>query len=191
MEQFNDFLQKFSPAGELRKPTKEILNQFKDWLPAEWLDFWRAYGFGNYGNGLLKVIDPNDYMPNLHLWLGGENPARIPIMITGFGNILYYRKLTDTENDVCLLNIHYRCTNTCAFSFEEFVYFITEDEIIESLLEKPLFEQAIEKCGVMKENEIFFFTPALAFGGSESIKYIQKGDGRVHQHLLFEMMSNQ
>ena len=47
MEQFNDFLQKFSPAGELRKPTEEVLNQFKDWLPPVWLNFWKTYGFGN------------------------------------------------------------------------------------------------------------------------------------------------
>lgn len=191
MEHFNDFLQKFPPTGELRKPTETILNQFKDRIPVEWLDFWKTYGFGNYSNGLLKVIDPNDYMHNLYSWLGGETPTRIPIMITGFGNILYYRKLTDTENDVCLLDIHYRRTNTCAYSFEEFMRFITDDEVIESLLEKKLFEKAMEKCGPLEENEIFFFAPALAFGGSESIEYIQKGDGAVHQHLLFEMMNNQ
>ena len=191
MELFNDFLHKYPSTGELRKPTEAILNQFKDRLPGEWLDFWKTYGFGNYGNGLLKVINPNDYMHNLYSWLGGENPTRIPIMITGFGNILYYRKLTDTENDICLLDIHYRRTNTCAYSFEEFMNFITDEEVIESLLEKELFEQAIEKYGHLEENEIFFFAPALAFGGSESIKDIQKGDGAVHQHLLFEMMNNQ
>lgn len=167
------------------------MNQFKDRLPAEWLEFWKIYGFGNYGNGLLKVIDPNDYMHNLYSWLGEENPTRIPIMITGFGNILYYRKLTDTEYDVCLLDIHYRRINVCAYSFEEFMGFITDEEVIETLLDKELFEQAIEKCGHLEENEIVFFAPALAYGGSESIEYIQKGDGAVHQHLLFEMMNTQ
>ena len=106
MEILNDFLQKFPPTGELRKPTVSVLNRFKGRLPAEWLKLWETYGFGNYGNGLLKVINPDDYTPNLYTWLGGENTARIPILVTGFGNIIYYRQLPDAKDDVCLLNIH-------------------------------------------------------------------------------------
>lgn len=37
MEILNDFLQKFPPTGELRKPTVSVLNRFKGRLPAEWL----------------------------------------------------------------------------------------------------------------------------------------------------------
>ena len=50
-----------------------------------------------------------------------------------------------------------------------------------------LFQEASAKYGGLAENEIFFFAPALAFGGAESIPYIEKGDAVVHQHLLFEM----
>lgn len=190
MEILNDFLQKFPPTGELRKPTVSVLNRFKGRLPAEWLKLWETYGFGNYGNGLLKVINPDDYTPNLYTWLGGENTARIPILVTGFGNIIYYRQLPDAKDDVCLLNIHRCSTQTCTYSFKEFMRFITDDEVIESLLDKELFGQAVEKCGPLAENETFFFAPALAFGGDESLSYIQKGDGVTHQQLLFEMMNN-
>lgn len=50
-----------------------------------------------------------------------------------------------------------------------------------------LFQEASAKHGGLAENEIFFFAPALAFGGAESIPYIEKGNAVVHQHLLFEM----
>ena len=50
-----------------------------------------------------------------------------------------------------------------------------------------LFQEAFAKHGGLSENEIFFFAPALAFGGTESIQYIEKGNAVVHQHLLFEM----
>lgn len=191
MNLFDDFLKKFSPTKELKKPSDEMLNRFRETLPKELLDFWKEYGFGNYSGGLLKVIDPTDYTDSLNNWLGGVNPARVPILMTGFGNILYYRKLSDTENDVCLLDIHYRQTTTCSYSFGEFFqYFITDDGIIDKLLRKELFEKAVGKFGEPEANEIFFFVPALAYGGSETLKYVQKGDAVVHQHLLFEMLVN-
>lgn len=191
MNLFDDFLLKYPPTERLRKPSEEVLNQFRNRLPAELLDFWQTYGFGNYGNGLLKVVDPNDYADNLYTWLGGENPARIPIMVTGFGNILYYRKLTDTVSDIALLDIHHRRTDVCAYSFGEFVQLLTDEKASESLLYKTLFGQAFEKCGPLAENEVFFFVPALALGGSESVASVGKGNAMVHQRLLFDLMNPQ
>lgn len=191
MNLFEDFLQKYPPSDTLVRPSESLVRQFRDRLPAAWLDFWQAYGFGNYGNGLLKVINPNDYADNLYTWLGGENPARIPIMVTGFGNILYYRKLAGDKDDVSLLDIHHRRISVCAYSFGEFIQLLSDDEAAESFLGKSLFGQALEKCGPLAGNEVFFFVPALALGGSESVGSVSKGDGAVHQRLLFDLMNPQ
>ena len=191
MNLFDDFLQKYPPTDRLRKPSEEVLDQFRNRLPAELLDFWQTYGFGNYGNGLLKVVDPNDYADNLYAWLGGENPARIPIMVTGFGNILYYRRLTDTVSDIALLDIHHRRTDVCAYSFGEFVQLLTDDESAEPLLDKTLFGHALEKCGPLADSEVFFFVPALVLGGSESVASVGKGGAVVHQRLLFDLLNPQ
>lgn len=188
MKLFDDFLSKYPPAGTLRKPSAEVVKRFRDILPGELLDFWQAYGFGNYGGGLLKVVDPTDYMDSLHTWLGGKNPTRLPILITAFGNIFYYRKLSETEDDVCMLDIHYRKTITCTYSFQEFFKgFITNHETEVRLLYKELFGQAVKVNGIPEEKEIFYFVPALAYGGSETADRIQKGDAVTHQYLLFEM----
>lgn len=146
MNLFDDFLQKYPPTGQLQKPSEEVLNQFRNRLPAELLEFWQAYGFGNYGNGLLKVIDPNDYADYFYVWLGGENPTRIPIMLTGFGNILYYRKLTDSVSDIALLDIHHRCTDVCAYSFGEFIQLLTDDEAAGPLLDKTLLARLLRNA---------------------------------------------
>lgn len=194
MNLFENFLRKYPPSDTLVRPSEGVLNRFRDLLPAELLDLWQAYGFGNYGNGLLKVIDPTFYTfytDNLSAWLGVNNPARIPIMVTGFGNIFYYRRLNDTQNDVALLDIHHRHTNVCAYSFSEFVQLLSDDAAADTLLDKELFIQAFEKCGPLSDKEIFFFVPALAFGGSESVDSVEKGDGAVHQRLLFELMNTQ
>lgn len=191
MEIFNKFLQKFPPSGMLRKPTAEELAQFEDRLPAPWLEFWKAYGFGNYGDGMLKVIAPNDYMPNLYTWLGKENPDRIPILMTAFGDMLYYRKLSETAADICLLDIHYRNTEVCAYSLEGLLRFLTVEDVMESMLRKTLFGQAMEQCGTLQPDEIYGFVPALALGGSEAVEFVRKGNAFTYQQLMFEIMTRQ
>ena len=67
MKVFDLFVSKYPPGNDLRKPTAETLEQFQGKVPAELLNFWQEYGFGNYGGGLLKIIDPTDYIDTLTL----------------------------------------------------------------------------------------------------------------------------
>lgn len=188
MSIFDKFVTKYVQGIELQIPTSQVLEKFQDTLPKELLNFWQEYGFGDYGNGLLKVINPHEYKDSLYTWLGEENPNRLPILMTAFGNLFYYRKLSDTEDDVCMLDIHYRQIINCGNSFGEFFEeFIINDEIEEKLLNKELFENAVKEKGTLDEDEIFLFAPALALGGSETVDCIQKGNAVIHQQLLFEM----
>lgn len=56
MKVFDLFVSKYPPGNDLRKPTAETLEQFQGKVPAELLNFWQEYGFGNYGGGLLKLL---------------------------------------------------------------------------------------------------------------------------------------
>ena len=187
MKVFDLFASQYPPDQDLRKPTSEMLEQFQGKLPTELLDFWQKYGFGNYGGGLLKMIDPTDYVDTLTLWLG-EQEGCFPILMTGFGTLFIYRKLSETADDMCLLDIHYRRSGSFSTGFSDFFERILPAEsFAEQFLRVDLFREASAKHGSLAENEIFFFAPALAFGGAESIQYIEKGNAVVHQHLLFEM----
>lgn len=187
MKVFDLFLNKYPPGNDLRKPTAEKLAQFQGKLPEELLAFWKKYGFGNYGGGLLKIIDPTDYVDTLTLWLGQQEDC-FPILMTGFGTLFIYRKLSETADDICLLDIHYRRSGSFSTGFSDFFeHILPAEPFAEQFLPVDLFQQASVKHGGLAENEIFFFAPALAFGEAESIQYIKKGNAVVHQHLLFEM----
>ncbi len=187
MKVFDLFVSKYPPGNDLRKPTAETLEQFQGKVPAELLNFWQEYGFGNYGGGLLKNIDPTDYIDTLTLWLG-EQEGCLPILMTGFGTLFIYRKLSDTADDMCLLDIHNRRSGSFSTSFSDFFErIIPAENFAAQFLRVGLFQEAFAKHGGLSENEIFFFAPALAFGGTESIQYVEKGNAVVHQHLLFEM----
>ncbi|MEW9095329.1 MAG: T6SS immunity protein Tdi1 domain-containing protein [Clostridiaceae bacterium] len=185
---FSQFTSVFEPSDDLVKPTEEELKQFEDILPSELLHFWKEYGFGNYGNGIIKVINPLDYMESLYEWLGKEDFSKLPILVTGFGDIFYYRKLSEVDEDICLLNIHYRNIIVCSYSLDDFLKSYIIDEVNYSkILRKELFDQVHAVKGNLKPNDIYFFVPSLILGGKESVELIDKGNANVHQSLLFQL----
>ena len=140
---FEKFINTFKPDDNLIKPTEEELQQFENILPSELLNFWKQYGFGNYGNGILKIINPLDYMESLYEWLGKEDYSKIPVILTAFGDIIYYRKLSEDVEDMCLLSIHYRNCIVCSYSLKEFFEsYIVDEEIYSEVLRTKLFEQS-------------------------------------------------
>lgn len=188
MPVFDKFIKTYKPSSNLTKPTQEMLNWYADKLPQELLDFWTEYGFGNYGDGLIKVIDPTDYMDSFYTWIGKEDHSKLPILVTAFGDIFYYRKLTETDEDVSLLDIHYRNIDVCDYSLKDFFEnYIVDTELSNELLKKPLFEEAVKKIGDLDFEDIYFFKPALVMGGAESPEYLDKGKGSVHQLILHQI----
>ena len=182
------FLKKYKPGENLQKPDEEILNFGRQMLPEEIIGLWEDYGFGEYGDGIIKVVDPREYMNSLYSWLGRKDFSRIPIIVTAFGDIFYYRKLENNENDVSLLDIHYRRTEICGSSYQDFFErYLPDKGVIKRVLRADLYKQAVKKFGRLGYQDIFFFTPALVLGGGEDIKYIEKGNGAVHQMVLLAM----
>ena len=182
------FAQTYKPTIVTGKPDEELLRFAEEMLPPEIVYLWQSYGFGDYGNGILKVVDPRDYMENLYDWLGKVDYSRIPLFVTAFGDILYYRKLKDGENDIALLDIHYRSSDVFGYRWETFFECVlSTKEALRRFLREALFREAVEKFGPLKHEEIFYFAPALALGGGESLKFLRKGNGFVHQKVLLQL----
>lgn len=182
-----DFLNLYPPSKDLVKANHEIIKAFTNKLPKPIIDLWTNYGFGSYGDGIIKVINPLEYMNTLFAWLGKRDFTKIPIFINAFGDIFYYRQLTETENDISLLNIHTRKISVCGYSYQEFFTKYIKADIMNYNLKKDLFNQAKENLGNLDSKEIYFFVPALILGGAENIKYIKKGNAVTHQLLLLEL----
>lgn len=185
---FHKFLKKFPPEQSLEKPNEELLATYEGRVPGELLEFWSQYGFGNYGGGMIKVINPAEYAESLYTWLGREDETKVPIMMDAFGDLFFYRKLSETEDDVCFLDIHYRNISLCAYSFQSFMdWYLDADETVEEFLNSGLYEEAVKKLGELKKGEIFYFSPALMAGGEESAECLKKGDGKVYHQVLFQL----
>jgi len=185
MKKFNEVFR----IEQNRSPVSDsIIQEYEDKVPQFLINLWKSNGFGKYNNGLIELINPKDFESTLWTWLGREVENYVPFAITGFGELFYYRKLTEMDEDVCMIDIQYRNVETIVWNLESFFEdFLTDEENRKEWLRETLFEKAITEQGNLIENEIFTFTPILALGGGMETKYLEKGNAQVYQDVVFQM----
>lgn len=184
----NEFSKCFKTSGKMTLPSEDIIEEYKAKVPSYLIDLWKKNGFGNYNNGLIELVNPKDFEDSLWNWLGKEVENYVPFAISGFGELFYYRKLTETDEDVCMIDIQYRKIETVVWSLESFFEdFLTDKEDQEEWLRASLFEKAIKEQGSLKTHEVFTFTPVLAMGGALETKYLKKGNAQVYQDIVLQM----
>ena len=181
-ELIKKFLNCYGPDEKLDQVYDDVIDRYHNILPDEFLALWYNFGFGNYGGGILKVINPDEFKKNLYLWIRKEDPNCIPFMITAFGDIFYYRK---ESNTYYLLSIHYRKEKKCADSLEEFISYITSAQAIHTDLRAGLYIEAEKKLGSLSNDDIYMFVPSIQFGGKEIVDNIQKAEAVLWQNIAY------
>ncbi|MNM57410.1 hypothetical protein D3C81_686090 [compost metagenome] len=85
-----------------------------------------------------------------------DDVRRIPIALTPFGVLVYYRKLTDTDEDVSFVDPVSKETGVLAWSLDEFFnQFLCEREALESLISPVLAQSAHKECGPLVPGEVY------------------------------------
>ncbi|WP_363459520.1 GAD-like domain-containing protein [Microbacterium sp. LMI1x-1-1.1] len=68
----------------------EVIAAYRDRVPAEIVEIWEQYGYGTFGEGFIRVINPGVYEAELGDRIGktqGDGIA-IPVMVTGLGDLV-------------------------------------------------------------------------------------------------------
>lgn len=183
-----NFKQLYKISDNFTPVPTETLEAYENKVPSLMIDLWKSDGFGKYNNGVIEMIHPTDFEPSLWSWLGKEVDNYVPFAITGFGELFYYRKLTEEHEDVCLLDIQYRNIEMAAWELESFFEdILTDEEIRTTWLREDLFHKAISEKGKLSQYEVFTFAPVLAMGGKEELNYLEKGNALVYQEIVFQM----
>jgi hypothetical protein len=114
------FITAHPPSSETVAASQELIEAFDGRLPASLLELWRRHGLGRYGAQQLCLIDPRIWQATLDRWIVSppDTAQRMPIALTPFGSIIYYRRLTATDEDVAVINPHTRSTDVLAWSLE-------------------------------------------------------------------------
>lgn len=133
------------------------------------------------------MVNPKDIESTLSTWLGRKKDNYVPFAISGFGELFYYRKLTETDEDVCMIDIQHRNIEVVEWNLESFFEeVLSHKKSREEWLRESLFKKAVAKYGTLNTNEIFTIAPMLALGGSLETKNLKKGNVQVYQSIVFQ-----
>ncbi len=188
--QLQQYINKFPVDVAGNSVSDEIIKKYQDYLPAELLELWKTYGVGFYGNGLIQIINPELYQDNLWDWLQKSEPDmnRLPIAISAFGVIFYYRKLSDVNEDISFIDPQTSEVDVTVWSLVDFFNdWLCDDEIIDVFLEKTLLEKAQQKYGKLAEDQMYCFLPALRLGGCKDDLELNTGAAPVHLDFLYQL----
>ena len=192
--QLQAFINKFSVDQTGNTVSPETVKKYQAYLPEALLELWQNHGFGFYGNGLLQIINPELYQDVLWSWLMKDQPdmTRLPIAISAFGLVFYYRLLSeDGDEDISFIDPHNSDIGVTAWSLTDFFNdWICDDEIIEQFLEKSALAKAQTQYGKLTDNQMYCYLPALRLGGRASDLNLDKGDAATHLDFLYQLAVN-
>lgn len=152
------FVKTHPPSGQVSPAPRELVSAYEGVLPESLLDLWRRKGLGFYGDLQLALVDPRPWQSVLDRWIVSppNTVRRVPIALTPFGTLLYYRKLTVTDEDVAYIDPVSKKTGDLAWSLDDFFNTcLCEREALESLIPMALVRSAREECGALAPGEVY------------------------------------
>lgn len=170
MSVFEDFLTKHGKGTKCKKVSAKIIDKYEKKLPEELITFWKEEGWCSYSNGLIWVVNPDDFEYVADEWFD-DKVKRIVFARSGFANFYLW------SNKYGVQQLYTQYQKVLVVSEELpffFNYGLNQDKYLKSNLHLKLFNQAVKKLGELDYDECYAFEPALALGGSEKIANINK-----------------
>ena len=163
--------------------SQETIDKWTGILPNRLLYFWRELGWCSFRNGLLWLVNPDDYDAMVETWLEGCRCAELDTFHcyarTAFGELLLYgqhsRQFIDVTPQQQSLwaderNILKRQSEENAdISIGTRLCGDDERYDFRNYDGKPLFPQALAKLGELQPNEMYAFEPFLVTLPDEKI----------------------
>jgi len=183
------------PALEPRAyPSSTQIEQFEGKLPYRLLDYWKEHGWGAFGQGIFWLVNPMDYADMLEIWCENLVDTKDAYVIgrSAFGELIVWKKghgrllqIAPLEHTVYSYAPNkYVKAGKEDFSLGVFISQIDLDMLdFEDESEKPLFKRAVKKLGMVGQDEMYGFEPALSLRGSARLASLVKEARRASPFL--------
>lgn len=152
------FVKAHPPSRHVSPASADLVAAYQGRLPASLLELWGRKGLGLYGDRQLALIDPRQWQAVLDRWIVSPPDAvqRIPIALTPFGILLYYRKLTATDEDVVGFDPVSKTMDVLTWSLDEFFNrFLCDRKPLDALVPPRMAQVAREECGPLAPGEVY------------------------------------
>lgn len=152
----------------------EIIADYRGRVPDELVELWEQYGYGTFGEGFLRVINPKLYEAEVGGCIGktqGDGIA-IPIMVTGLGDLITW------EPSVGVIGILYREGRTVGLGSKMATFLgllrLTGASYLSRTLDWDIFPDAIAAHGELPYDQSLIFVPLLSLGGEGKVENLHK-----------------
>lgn len=200
-EDFQLFVEEFQPVISVRDVPHSVIELYRGRLPDRLLGYWREHGWAGYSNGRFWTVNPQDYEPALDAWIGDtefmEKDAYHVIGRSAFGELYFWGE--STGNSLSIMpwdGLAFPTGGAEKYivqgkADEAMGWFFSakepEDFDVEDNMGRPLFDRALKKLGALEHDEMYGFVPALALGGTASLKNLQVVKAVEHLVLLAQL----
>ena len=203
-EDFTYFLEKFGKPQDVEKVPDSVLESYQGKLPKQLLTYWEHYGFCSFQDGLLQIVNPDDYQSSMEVWLHDtgimETDNYYVIARSGFGDLYLWGENNGNnyiiEPRYCMI-FSQKSDNariSKGFSNEiirQFFGLLNPNNKCLDLMDvntnKFIFKDAVKKLGSLAKDEMFTFVPAFFLGGEQTLANVDKVNIFIQLDLLSQM----
>ncbi len=182
------FFEKYPDYQISQMPTAEKIEEYQNMLPKEIISIWRDYGFGNFMDGYLRLIDPAQFQEFTDNYIENIGFNYTPIAVSAFGDLFVWKK--KGEGFMEFYDFRHSVFETISTSRGLDLLFdvkFIDDSYIWDKLNASVYHEAKAKLGVPAYDQCYGYVPLLALGGSESVDNIQIVNLQVHMDLMAQV----
>lgn len=201
-EDFSWFLEQFGNPQLVEEATKNVIDTYSGVMPNRLLEYWKQFGFCSFKDGLIWLVNPNDYKALVNTWLKGtgilETDNFHVFARSGFGVLYLWGEKTGRSWNIEPLNGRIFSNG----NYQKEILAGNADDVIQSFfgIVSPdtidtkdsntrnfIFEDAVSKYDPLKSDEKFTFEPAPFMGGERSLSTVNKVNIFIQTEILASM----
>jgi len=173
----------FTPADRSRLEAR---------VPGYLLDLWEHDGWAGYRNGLLWMVDPDEFAPLLAAWHAPADPVLLTVARTAMGKLFLLGNFRAPNGSlaptVLALDPHAATYNGVSPAAEKFLTrSIAEEDYLKPAMQEADAKRAAKDVGPLSWNEMYGYEPALALGGPGTPDTVRRFDLFTHHVLLSQL----
>ncbi|WP_177435509.1 GAD-like domain-containing protein [Pseudomonas sp. Sample_22] len=192
-EIFSIFLDTFGGPVDRREVPASSMKRYRGKLPNQLLEYWDEHGWCGYADGILWLVNPQEYEGVVASWLEGtkfEQFDNYHLIARGaFGDLYFWGEKTGASLKITSVLSRYTA-RTSLYAEDEM------DKALRSFILSrnvdsndygDLFKPAKKKLGPLRHDEMYGFVPALMFGGPDTLDHLEKVKAVEHLTLLSQI----
>ncbi len=175
----------FEKVGDVQA---EVIDRFQGRIPSDIIELWQEYGYGTFGNGYFRVIDPIEYLDALGVEGIGKVTAdgvAVPVIATAMTDLITW------EPNIGMTNLRFRDEEVSGAGFEvKNVVAKLKRPRANSVVEAmnwEMYPEAVELHGMPEYGKSFTYVPLRSLGGPGTVESLKINDTVTAMQLMIEM----